>query len=139
MINHGDPSQVQLMVAYSAIETLCSLLKLADRDLLIEALGAIYRILEVEQNLTGSFEHPLVEVDKCGGIAIIEALQKHESIEVYDKCIQIIDTFIGAVDEEDENIAPLKEGDTFSLGVPSNKLSGAPTKDFNFNISSPFK
>jgi hypothetical protein len=54
---------------------------------------------------------------------MIETLQEHESDEVYTKAVYIIETYFGTDGgEDDENLAPATDGNTFSFGVPQKQL-----------------
>jgi len=49
----------------------------------------------------------------------IEALQNHSNMQVYDKVVDILETFFGAEEEDDQNIAPNVNSSStaFNFGV----------------------
>jgi len=68
------------------------------------------------------------------GIDKLEALQQHENLDIYNKAVDILETFFAA-EAEDANIAPIISGTpegqmTFSFAAPSL----LPTGGFNFNF-----
>ena len=57
-------------------------------------------------------------LDEAGGIKKLEECQSHASKEVYEKSLQIIDTFFGEEELEHENLALGTEGNRFVFGAP---------------------
>lgn len=133
----GSATQVKALVETSAIPALCDMLDVNDAKMLLVALDAIEAILK-----TGDAENKdfISFVDEADGIRRIEELQEHQSEEVYDKAIQIIETYFGTEDGmEDENLAPMTDGNMFAFGVTHKEVdtsfdastSAAPMQ-FNF-------
>jgi len=111
----GTDKQVMSVVEAGAIEAVCSILNAHDTKMLLVALDAVDHILKLGVKLNKDYPS---FVDECEGLSMIEDLQEHESDEVYQKAVMIIETYFGADDgEENENIAPENNGSTFSFGV----------------------
>lgn len=111
----GTDKQIMTVIEAGAIDAICSILDVNDSKMLLVALDAVECILTLGVRLNKDYAS---FVDECEGLAMIESLQEHESDDVYQKSITIIETFFGAEDEEeDENIAPDVNGGTFSFGV----------------------
>lgn len=136
----GTDKQVMSVVEVGAIDAVCSVLAVNDTKMLLVALDAVDSILKLGTKLNKDY---ISFVDECDGLAMIETLQEHESDEVYQKAIQIIETYFGSEDgEEDENLAPEVNGSTFAFGVqqktvgeaecPANGYSSQPMATFNF-------
>ena len=138
----GTESHVMAVVECGAIDAVCSVLDVNDSKMLLVALDAIDSILKVGQKLGKDYNS---FVDECDGLRKIENLQEHESDEVYQKSVKIIEAYFGSEDAvEDENLAPLINGDIFSFGVPKNldasfeakcpenRLNQKPMGTFNF-------
>ena len=91
------------VVEAGAIDAVCRVLSVNDTKMLLVALDAIDQILKTGVAQNCDF---LSFVDECDGITAIEGLQEHESDDVYQKAIHIIETYFGADDgAEDENLA----------------------------------
>jgi importin subunit alpha-1 len=133
----GSPVQVMSVVEVGAIESLCSILNVNDSKMLLVALDAIESILKVGASNNKDYNS---FVDECDGLMAIEELQQAESEEVYEKAVHIIETYFGVEDEmEDENLAPVNNGNMFSFGVQSKDIDIAAdpsqgTQMFNFAI-----
>lgn len=116
----GTDKQIMSAVEVGAIDAVCSVLNINDAKMLLVALDAVDSILKLGMKL-GKDYHSFV--DECDGLTMIEALQEHESDEVYTKAVHIIETYFGAEDEaDDENLAPTANGSTFSFGIPQKDL-----------------
>mmetsp|Transcript_22461 Transcript_22461/g.66594 ORF Transcript_22461/g.66594 Transcript_22461/m.66594 type:complete len:554 (-) Transcript_22461:307-1968(-) len=115
----GTDQQIASIVELGAIPALCSVLTVKDARIVLVALEAIDNILEAGLRLSVDYQ---TIVDECGGLDDLEELQSHENEEIYDKAITLIESYFGA-DEvaEDENLAPVSNGDTFSFGLPAMK------------------
>ena len=102
----------------------------------LEAVDCIFKLGVKHNKDYASF------VDECDGIDMIEDLQSHESEEVYEKAVTIIESYFGSEDEvNDENIAPESNGETFAFGVkkgvddemcPAGSGHAQPFTTFNF-------
>ncbi len=115
----GTDKQIMSVVEAGAVEAVCSILNANDTKMLIVALDAVDCILKLGMALNKDY---VSFVDECDGLTMIETLQEHESEEVYQKAATLIETYFGAEDEEDENIAPEINGGTFSFGVPQKNV-----------------
>ena len=120
----GSDEQVASLVSLGAIHSLVTVLDMNDTKMTIVALEAIESILEVGDRQGHEY---VAFLDESNGISAIESLQEHESEQVYNKALEIIEKFLGVDDEEEENLAPEVDGDTFSFGVNPAKL--CPTND----------
>ena len=129
----GNANQVMSVVEAGAIDAVCRVLSVNDTKMLLVALDAIDQILKTGVAQNCDF---LSFVDECDGITAIEGLQEHESDDVYQKAIHIIETYFGADDgAEDENLAPESNGNTFSFGVKNIDDANPAATSFN---SQPF-
>ena len=91
--------------------------------MILVVFDALESILKVGQKLGKDY---VSFVDECDGITMIETLQEHENNDVYEKAIEIIETYFGLDDgAEDENIAPAIDGNTFAFGVPRKNLGAS--------------
>lgn len=141
----GTDTQVQTFVECDGIDAICSVLDMEDSKIVMVALEALEKILEVGERHGRAYPHCVDEVD---GIDKLEALQEHANDEIYNKVVTIVEKYFGmddVEDVEDENLAPATDGDTFAFGIPSKQLfadqtpeksdasNAAPLQQFNFS------
>ena len=59
-----------------------------------------------------------LQVEECGGLDRIEALQTHENETIYNKAVFIIGKYFGDEDEEDAQVAaPAADAAGYQLSV----------------------
>jgi hypothetical protein len=117
----GDDIQVMGLVQCEGLQPLAEVLSLhnADANVLGAALDAIEQVLEVGDRHERDYCKLL---DEYNGIENLENLQEHPSNTVYEKTVKIIETFFGADEQEDENLAPaMTDSGTFGFGMSSPK------------------
>ena len=66
-----------------------------------------------------------VAMDEAEGIDALEKLQEHENEEVYSKAVHLSETYFGAEEEEDENLAPNATSSGFAFGLAAPPAVGA--------------
>lgn len=136
----GDEVQVMGLVQYEGVRPLIDLLafKNADAPVLVAALEAIEQVLLVGDRHGKDY---CTLLDEYNGIDNLENLQEHPSDSVYKKTVHIIETYFGADEQEDENLAPtMTDNGTFAFGLsspkqlfPSDGNTAAPV--FQFGVS----
>jgi len=118
----GSLDQISLLVDRGIVEPMCELIVSSDTKLVSVALECIDNILkngDLVKNKTHSSANPYcVKVESCGGLDNLEKLQSHNSNEIYEKAVAILETYFGA--EEDQNIAPNHAANTFQFGSTNN-------------------
>ncbi|KAL3934169.1 MAG: hypothetical protein SGBAC_010054 [Bacillariaceae sp.] len=117
----GNDVQVMGLVQSEGLRPLVDILNLtnADNSVLVAALDGIDQVLAV--GARHDKEYGLL-LDEYNGIALIEDLQSHPSNAVYEKTLKILETYFGAEEEEDENMAPaMTDSGTFGFGLSSPK------------------
>lgn len=138
----GTDSDVQTLAGLGAIEAICSVLEANDSKITLVGLEAMENILRVGQKY-GKIEQYLQNVHENDGLDILERLQEHQNEDIYEKSINIIETFFGVDDNlEDENLVPNVNGDTFSFGLPNKDMDTMegestqqqPLQTYNFNF-----
>jgi Atypical Arm repeat len=60
-------------------------------------------------------------LEELDGVQIIENLQEHQNLDVYEKAVSIVETFFGGEEvDEDENLVPeTNDNGTFTFGISS--------------------
>ena len=58
-------------------------------------------------------EHVSMRIEDCGGLKRIEKLQNHHNIDIFHKCLAIIDQYFETNGDEDLELST----STYSLGI----------------------
>lgn len=117
----GNDEHVRCLVEIEGMKPLTEVLNFtnADATILTAALDAIARILDVGER---NHEEYAKMFDEYAGIDHLENLQEHPSTQVYEKTVSIIESYFGADEAEDENLAPeTTASGTFGFGISSPK------------------
>eukprot|EP00980_Cylindrotheca_fusiformis_P023150 scaffold10199_cov146-Cylindrotheca_fusiformis.AAC.7 len=117
----GDDVQVMGLVQFQGLQPLTEILSFqnADAVVLVAALDAIDHVLEVGDRHGKDY---CTLVHEYNGVDYIEDLQEHPSSAVYEKIVQVIETYFGTDELEDENLAPeMTDTGTFGFGLNSPK------------------
>jgi len=131
-------------VSSGCIKPLCDLLTCGDNRIVTVALEGLENILRIgeEDKRAGIMDqNPFVqEIDQVGGLDLIEQLQNHPNNDIYDKCVKLLETYIGLEEEEDQNLAPsMDEGaNQYTFGAPAAAgapvMGSMPAGGFNFGL-----
>eukprot|EP01024_Parvocaulis_polyphysoides_P068105 TRINITY_DN8252_c0_g4_i2.p1 TRINITY_DN8252_c0_g4~~TRINITY_DN8252_c0_g4_i2.p1 ORF type:complete len:601 (-),score=72.78 TRINITY_DN8252_c0_g4_i2:293-1936(-) len=138
----GKPEQIEFLVQQGCIKPFCDLLNCHDSRIISVALEGLKNILatgEYRRKQGGpDARNPFVQlVEDADGISKIEDLQNHESEDIYDKAVNVLDTFFEAVEEDmaDTVAVPGTDGAgvyQFGNGIPTNQNPNAQNHPFNF-------
>lgn len=142
----GTDLQIKALISSGGITSLCNFLDQHDSKTVHDAVDAILGLGEKDDM---SYD---ILFDENDGVEKLENLQYHVNEDIYEKAIELIEKYFGSeAEEEDENVAPIVNGNTFGFGVasPPNKqlFTNFPTptrqalEDSNsqqFNFSSDF-
>lgn len=109
----GRKEQIQYVVDQGVIEPFCQLLTVKDTQVVQVVLDGINNILK---NASTDPEPICTQIEECGGLDKIDLLQNHENEEIYKLAYEIVDTYFGEVDEEDESLAPSSTTEGFEFG-----------------------
>lgn len=74
---------------------MCMLLDSKDYKCVKVVMDGIVNILGTAEK-TGDLDKVAMLVEECGGLDKIEALQNHENEEIYQKALNIIDTYFSS-------------------------------------------
>ena len=90
----------------------------------LEGLENILKVGDTEAKANNTRNEMATYIAEAEGLAKIEELQTHDNVEIYEKCIKILESYIELEDEEDANVAPTVQGNQFQFG--GNMQQGAP-------------
>lgn len=103
MLTGGTASQIRDVVSFGVIPALSGLLSCPDAAVILLALAGLESVLRVgakdAQHSETSNQYAEM-LEECDGIDALEALQKHDSEDVYTKAVEIIEKYFA--DEADE-------------------------------------
>lgn len=120
----GSSEQIRYMVDNNLVEPLCELLTCGDARIILVALEGLENLLKVgekDSNENGSNEYANL-IEECGGLDNIEGLQSHSNNEIYEKVVNLLETYFAA-EEDDQNTAPNVSEGAFTFGMASNSGS----------------
>eukprot|EP00172_Hildenbrandia_rubra_P001179 Plantae.Rhodophyta-Hildenbrandia_rubra.ctg17372.p1 GENE.Plantae.Rhodophyta-Hildenbrandia_rubra.ctg17372~~Plantae.Rhodophyta-Hildenbrandia_rubra.ctg17372.p1 ORF type:complete len:535 (-),score=97.14 Plantae.Rhodophyta-Hildenbrandia_rubra.ctg17372:1403-3007(-) len=135
----GKPEQIRYMVEQGCIEPLCNMLTAPDPRIVtvcLEGLRNIMKIGERERDQANAeYNEYARAIESVGGLDKIENLQQHSNQGVYDRAVQILETYFNAAEEEIEAVAP-QESDSQMVFGTGNGGDPAPNGGFNFDMQS---
>lgn len=122
----GTKAQVAYLVSQQVIPPLCNLLTVRDPQVIQVVLDGISNILK----LAGSQFFTIAnEIEECGGLFKIEALQNHENEEIYKLAYEIIDQYFSD-DQADEDLSLMPQSS--EQGYQFDPNATIPTDGFKF-------
>lgn len=92
----GTRDHLRYLYRLGIIRPLCGILKLSDNDMVRNSLESISQIINACHE-----EYPeiLVDIEACEGLDNLEALQQHESTDIYNLALNIIETYFNPTDD----------------------------------------
>ena len=121
----GTPEQIKYLVVQGCIPPLCALLEVQDAKIVTVALEGLENILKVgdaEAKAQGLAQNVYATcIDEAGGLDKIEQLREHESEDVYEKAVKILETYFGAVEVMDDQ----QQNEGVAQGIASAKESSS--------------
>jgi len=123
----GTTSQIRFLVEHGAIPALCDLLPCADAKVTMVALEGIENILrngKKEAAKTNQLNPYSDAVEECGGLDHLEALQRHDNEEIYDKAVKVIREYFESEEVDDGSSVPEVDVSKNQFGFG---MVGAPT------------
>lgn len=90
--------QLALLVQEGVLPPFCNLLEVKDWNTVIVILDGLTNILQTAEKM-GEAERVAIMIEEAGGLDKLEALQRHENEQIYQKSMAMIDSFFseGAV------------------------------------------
>lgn len=103
----GSIEQIRYLVDQGGVEPMCELLGLEDARMVTVALEALENILKSGEKSVknpGDVNPYCSRVEACGGLDKLENLQSHRSQDIYEKSVNLLETYFAA--EDDQNVTP---------------------------------
>jgi len=135
----GKEEQIRYLVSQGVIGPLCDLFVCEDSKIVMVAMEGIENILRVGKqdaiaggggaNFDNGCNTYSQYVEECGGLDNLEALQRHENEEIYDKAVKILRDYFDSEEDENAALAPTQMNNAFLFGATSNV---APPGGFTF-------
>lgn len=135
----GSEDQIRYLVQQAVTAPLCQLFKAPDPKIIMVALEGIENILRVGVKDMPKYNgvNKYAEfVEECGGLDLIEELQRHDNEEIYNKAVNILQIYFDTQeeDEEDTTLAPAVNPNQqqFSFGFGKGGGNAPSSGGFNF-------
>lgn len=135
----GSEDQIRYLVQQAVTAPLCDLFKAPDPKIIMVALEGIENILRVgvkDMPRYGGINKYAEFVEECGGLDLIEELQRHDNEEIYNKAVNILQIYFDTQeeDEEDAQLQPAvsQNNQQFQFGFNNGEGGNAPSEGFNF-------
>lgn len=114
----GDIEQIRNVVQNEGIQAMVEALGIPDVRTIGNALDSLHKMLEAGNLDDGT--NPCQRImEECGGLDVVEALQQHENVSIYEKAQKILEDYFAADEEEDDVAAASAVLTSFQSGVPS--------------------
>lgn len=119
----GNEDHVMSLVQCEGLQPLAEALALTNIEstVMVACLDAIESVMKVNERHS-NLDYTRV-FDEYDGLDYLENLQQHQSNAVYEKAVALLESYFGATEDEDENLAPATDASgVFAFGI-------APTKE----------
>jgi importin subunit alpha-1 len=120
----GSEQQIRFLVREGVIPPLCELFTSRDNKIAMVALEGIENILRVgekDRQNQGRVDNEFAfQVEECGGVDHLESLATSEVREIYEKSVELIQTYWGEEDQSGPQPAETSTGFTFDQSGSTN-------------------
>jgi len=123
----GTVQQIVLLCGEGVLKPFCDLLAAKDDKTVSVVLDGVSNILSTAEKLS-EVDKVAMMIEECGGLDRIENLQTHENEAIYQKALQIIESFFPDDAGEDDGVAPKSADNGFEFSEPQKM----PDQGFSF-------
>lgn len=104
----GTETHTRFLVSQAALPAMCSMLKCGDPKMIMVILDAIDNILKVgKQDSNVNEDNSYCDlVEECGGLDLLEDLQRHENEEIYEKSVKILQEYFESEEDDGMGMQP---------------------------------
>lgn len=92
LTTNGNIGQVHYVIDQGVIPPLCKMLTAHDPQVVQVLLDGLSNILQLAGDL---LERVTIQIEECGGLDLIEKLQQHPNLEIYQLAFGIIERYFG--------------------------------------------
>lgn len=136
MITSSPQARLLHLLELGVIAPLCELLNTGDSRIILITLDAIETMLKLKGHVD-SVSHL---IEESGGLDLLEKLQEHENVKVYERAVGILERYFAAEEEDSENVSPAVSNNVFVFGsndilkakTPNNQQFERSTATFSF-------
>lgn len=119
----GNREQIQYMVEKNALPPICDMLDSPEPQIIIVAIDAIKAALKMGRAMSdGATQDKMVEqIEECGGLDKIEALQRHDNHDIYEAAVRLIQDYFDPEETDDVQALEPARADNqflFTSGLP---------------------
>uniref|UniRef100_A0A914CPX9 Importin subunit alpha n=1 Tax=Acrobeloides nanus TaxID=290746 RepID=A0A914CPX9_9BILA len=113
LVHGGTIPQVCTLYKANGLAVMCDLLKSKNVEVLCNMLDSIKAVLFALQAISGDkLENAKEQIEECGGLDSLEALQQHENSRIYETALGIIENFFSNDETDEEKENGIAGGDT---------------------------
>jgi len=123
----GTVQQIVQLCGEGVLKPFTDLLAAKDDKTVSVVLDGVSNILATAEKLSETDKVAMM-IEECGGLDRIENLQTHENEAIYQKALQIIESFFPDEGAEDEGVAPKEAEHGFEFSQPQQM----PDQGFSF-------
>lgn len=123
----GSVQQLTTIVQMGVLKPFCNLLESKDWKTVIVVIDGLNNIMQTAEKM-GAVDQVAIMVEECGGLDKLEMLQSHEIEQVYQKALNIIDSYFSEADVEDPLLVPAQTNDQLDFST----ADSAPDGGFSF-------
>lgn len=126
----GTREQLRYLVDIGVLNPLCRILTLYDVKIVTVALEAIENFLQLgmdDMREKGLARNPYTDILLSnGGFELIEQLQEHQSPELYNQSVAVLETYFEVNDATAsvQGVAPTPQGSSYNFAAPQQPPSG---------------
>lgn len=119
----GSVQQLATIVQMGVLRPFCDLLGSKDWRTVVVVMDGLSNILQTAEKM-GEVDRVAIMIEECGGLDKLELLQNHENEQVYQKCLNIIDTYFSEGDGEDPSIVPSQTNGQLDFNITDSVPDG---------------
>ncbi|XP_021920930.1 importin subunit alpha-1 isoform X2 [Zootermopsis nevadensis] len=101
----GSVQQLATIVQIGVLKPFCDLLNSKDWKIVVVVMDGLNNIMQTAEKM-GEVDRVAIMIEECGGLDKLEQLQSHENEQVYQKALNMIDSYFSVVDCADPSLIP---------------------------------
>jgi len=124
----GTENHTRFLVSQAAIPAMCGMLKCGDVKMIMVVLDALDNILKIgKKDANGTEDNQYADlVEECGGLDILEDLQRHENEEIYEKSVRLLQEYFESEEDDGMGMNPEVDQNTGQFAFGANVQQKTP-------------